>query len=419
MAVILHNLLYSSITEGNSEIIFKVKDEFVQPKDRAMLDFVKDYYAQYNKLPDVPTVEGKFSIQLVSNTGTSDYWFREIVAKYQEWVIEQAIIGSAKNKKKAIDLFQQAIVDFNVDTDAKITDYSDGTNRLAEYTKRKGTGGITYLPTNVPEVDNFSLGYKRADLWTLGGREGAGKSWKLLHFATMLDYYLLDQNIQKNILIVSGEMDSMELEERLDSLRCNLSYARLSKGSLSPIEERKYRNYLSGSFESNIKIVDSFDNLKDIEYFMTLYRPAMCFIDGSHLLSSSYEWTDIAKVTAGMKRMTRNKKIPIFNTTHLKAEKGKSGKGGDLDDFAYTKGYTRDSDIVGVMFANDIMEVENKVGIDWVKVRRGDRTQMVYEHNYDKNEVKIIDVKVGTQIVQSNAGRKKSNILDDDDDAAY
>lgn len=401
--MLVEKLLFSVIQDNDITTLFKTKDEFVQPKERAWLEYAKDFYALYQKLPDIQTVEGKFSIQLIDNTESATYWHKEVVDKYQEHIIEQAIINSAKNKGKALDLFQQAILDYNVDMDSKIADYSDGARRAQEYKDRKGTGGITYLSTGLQEIDDFSMGYKKTDLWTLGGREGVGKSWKLLRMADAVDQWMLDNNINKNILIVSGEMGTAEFEERLDAIRCEMSYDRLSRGELTAGEERKYNRYLTG-FDSNIRIVDSFDGLKDIDYFMTLYRPAITFIDGSHLLSPSYDWGDIAKVTSTMKKMTRNKKIPIVNTTHLKADKGKSSTGGNLDDFAYTKGYTRDSDIVGVMFASDIMELENKIGIDWAKVRRGNRTQTIWQNDRETCKEVFFESKIGIQLATAGGG---------------
>lgn len=331
--MMLYKFLFSVLETGDKETLFKVKDIYVAPKDQPILEFTKDFCANHNKLPDLSTVEDKFNITLTDNTETADYWYSEILSKYQEHIVEQAVVASAKNKSKAIDLFQQAIVDYNVDIGGKVHDYSDGSMRSKEYDKRKINGGITYLSTGAAELDTFSLGYKRADLWTIGGREGIGKSWYLLRMAEWLDQDLLDKGINKTVLIVSGEMGAEELAERLDAIRCELSYARLSKADLTKGQERKYKRYLS-SFESNIKIVDSFDNLKDVQYYINIYRPAIVFIDGSHLLAKSYDWTEIARVTADMKKMTRNNKVPIVNTTHLKADKGKSASGGDMDDFA-------------------------------------------------------------------------------------
>ena len=163
----------------------------------------------------------------------------------------------------------------------------------------------------------------------MGGHEGAGKTWRLLYHAAWLDLTLIEANIDRNILIVSGEMDAEELIERLDAIKCQISYERLTRGELSRPEEWKYKAYLKG-VKSNIKIVDTFDNLKDVEYYLTIYKPIMCFVDGSHLFASSYEWTEITKVTSGMKKMARNNSVPFFNTTHLKSERGKSADGGSM-----------------------------------------------------------------------------------------
>lgn len=407
--MIVLKFLFSVITSDDKNTLFRVKPEFVSPKERVYLEFTKDFYAKHNKLPDVETVEDKYDIELISNTESTDYWFSEILEKYQNFIVEQAVIESAKNKDKAITLFQKAIIDYNVEIGGKVHDYSDGVRRADAYNKRKGTGGITYLSTGAQELDEFSLGFKRADLWTIGGREGIGKTWYLLRMAEWLDQQILDNNINKTILFVSGEMDATEIEERLDAIRCELSYAALSKGELKKGQERKYKRYLKGA-NSNIRIVDSFDSMKDIEYYMSVYRPAITFIDGSHLLAPSYDWKDISKVTADMKRLTRNNKIPIVNTTHLKAEKGRSAEGGGIDDFAYTKGYTRDSDLAGVMYASDMMELENKIGIDWVKVRRGTRTQIVYQNNYDNCSIKVVESKTGGQLASTRlSGSSGSN----------
>ena len=758
--MLVENLLYTLINKGDIETLYKLKDKFFKQNDADYVLFVQDFYSQYNKLPDINTVESKFNISLIPNNEKPAYWYKEVIKKYQEYVIEQAIISSAKQKNNAVDIFQKALIDYNSELDVDVVDYSDAKRRIQSYNTLKLNKGVSYLPTGNDEFDVFSSGYKRADLWTIGGHEGAGKAqplsekilgengwttigklsvgdniygsdgqlqkvveiypqgvrpiytvtfadktsvrcdlehlwsvedcndrsknrgfktlttkelkdsidsgikkyyripvvnpinyptkeliippytlgvilgdgsitasditlttmdseilfevqktyqttlrksqncgkarsygilgarndlrelkllgttsktkfippeyftssieqrtellrglmdtdgcivkdgrsaefisaskelasgvadlvrslggiamesikydycdgntyyrvnisfyhrtftnpfklkrkadkfkpkskfsnygkiirsieysgeeeaqcirvsnpnhlyitkdyivthntWMLLRMASWLDEYMIAQNIKKNILIVSGEMDALELEERLDSIKCGLNYGRLSKGELTTIEERKYKNYL-GVFDSNIRIVDSFDNLKDIGHYINVYRPAITFIDGSHLLASSYDWTELAKITAGMKKMTRNSKTPIVNTTHLKADKGRSANGGNIDDFAYTKGYTRDSDIVGVMYASDEMVLQNRIGLDWVKVRRGTRTQIVFENDYTDSSIKVVSNVTGAQLsltgsssVGSNfnkASGQSNGMYDDDED---
>lgn len=740
--MLIENFIHSILAKDDYTMLFKVKDKMLLPNEITYVDFIRDFYTTYKKLPDPNTVESKFNISLGINTETPDYWYKEITEKFKEKLIEDGIKNSARNKKGAPTIFQDTLIALNTDNDVTVHSYDDGKNRVAEYNKRKLTGGITYLSTGNPEFDSFSNGFKRADLWTIGGAESAGKAeplsndiltpdrglikfgslkvgdkiygsdgkpqkvnaiypqgkrpvykisfadgtyslcdgehlwasencqdrrkkrgfkvrttleikkhidefpktyykipntptiqfskkkllippyvmgailgdgctvgndttftngdldvmdkvkstwglwatirptrvtdapairlhqidkhlrvyglkqsnsytkfipedylnsniedriellrglmdtdgyvsrgrvaefavrserlaldvlklvrqlggiatytnskmikgkpvhivrasftsenfinpfwtkrkaeqfkprannacygkiirsieysheeecqcisvankdklyltgeygvvthntWLLLRMACWVDLYQIATGLDRTILIISGEMEAEELEERLDSIRCKISYNRLSKGQLTAQEERTYKRFMSG-FKSNIKIVDTFDNLADIEHFTVIYQPSICFIDGSHLLSSSYEWTDIAKVTKTMKNMTRNKKFPIVNTTHLKADKGKTANGGNLDDFAYTKGYTRDSDIVGVMYASDMMTLNQQFGIDWVKVRRANRTQLIYQNDYENSTATLVSSATGQQL--SLGQNKKDN----------
>lgn len=401
--MLILNFLYSIIDKSDHTSLYKLKEKFLPPKEKNYLTFVQDFYATHSKLPDISTVEGKFNIKLKKNPEPATYWYDEIYKSFQNSVIEDAVINSARNKGDAIEIFQQAIADHNSDIDVVVSKYSDGSSRMKAYIERKTNKGITNLSTGMDELDTMSLGYKKADLWTIGGRESIGKTWQLLKMADALDNWMIQAGIKRPILIVSGEMTSEELEERLDSIRCQISYQRLTRGELKPGEERKFNRYLNG-FESNIIIIDSFDGLNDVDFFITLYRPAMVFIDGSHLLAPSYDWKDIAQVTARMKKMTRNNKVPILNTTHLKAERGTSAQGGNLDDFAYTKGYTRDSDIVGVMFASDLMELDNLVGVDWLKVRRGNLSRTVWHSDHEKGITKLHENLTGKELASAKIG---------------
>jgi hypothetical protein len=410
--MLLEKFLYSVIEAGSSEELYKVRDEHLA-KDQDVLVFVQDFYATYRKFPDVGTVEGKFNITLLDNTETPEYWRREIVDKYREGVIHKTVVNVAKDSTDAIDKFQEAIIKYHSEGDVSVTDYADGKDRVNQYKQRKGTNGITYVSTGSAELDMFSLGYKRTDLWTLGGAEGIGKTWQLLRMADAVDLELLTMGLKRTVLIISGEMSAEELTERLDAIRFSLDYHKLSRGKLGKLGERKYLRALQ-TVNTNIKIVDSFDSIQDVEYYISIYRPAICFIDGSHLLAPSYDWKDIAWVTASMKRITRNNKIPIVNTTHLKSEKGK-GKTNSLDDFAYTKGYTRDSDIVGLMFANDLMEIDGTVGIDWLKVRRGDKYRTVIQTDRSNSVSEIVEHRSLKEVLAESANYDDADFSGRDD----
>jgi replicative DNA helicase len=393
--MIQENLLYSIAESNDYATLFHVHDAYLTAKYVPYFQFCKDYYGTHGKVPGVFTVEQKFGISLTANANPAKYWLEELILKYKEGIVEQAIIASAKDKKRAIEIMQEAIVLHASDHELRVLGYdANAQDRTNKYLETKANGGISYLRTGQPDFDAVSMGYKRADLWTIAGREGLGKTWLLLRLADWLDQLLYQIKMDRNILIVSCEMDNEELTERLDCIRAHLSYNAFIQGGLTESEELRYARYLR-DLESHIKIVDDCATFQDVENYMTVYNPAAVFLDGSHQLSPSYDWKDVAALTARMKRATRLKRIPIINTTHLKSGKGTSTKGGDLDDMAYSKGYTRDSDIVGIMYADDQMEMQNQVGIDWVKKRRGVRSKLIYQNDYTTMELKVVETLTG------------------------
>jgi hypothetical protein len=161
-----------------------------------------------------------------------------------------------------------------------------------------------------------------------------------------------------------------------------------------------YRRNLN-SLKTNIRFIDGVASVEDLESYIEIYQPAAVFLDGSHLLAKTYDWQEVANLTARLKKLTRLKKVPIVNTTHIKSERGKDGKGASIDDLAYSKGYTRDSDIVGVMFASDLMKDAGQFGIDWVKIRRGKSgTKQFFEMDFEKMTLNQIVGLGVTQLMQ-------------------
>ena len=84
-------------------------------------------------------------------------------------------------------------------------------------------------------------------------------------------------------------------------------------------------------------------------------------------------WEKIVYVTRNLKRLAKNTKTPIINTTQLKRGSAKSSSKFALDgqdDFAYSSSYSQDSDIAMRMFQDADMKFHDIVGIEVVKGRR-------------------------------------------------
>lgn len=373
-------LIYSILENKDTETLAKVKNIYLTQESQNRVDFIRDYLAKYKDLPSVVALEQKFNTTLNTTTEPAGYWFNEVVSKYKENVVDDTIKLAAKNRNDAIKVFQKGILQYNSDHELRVVDYSfDPNRRYTRYEEIKKNSGITYMSSGNDEFDQITKGFRQADLWTIGGTEGIGKTWVILRMANWIDQMMLKSGLDGNILFVSCEVDIDECEERLDSINTSIPYGTFISGKLTPRQERRYKAYLANQ-KSNIKFVDDCENLDDVINYISLFAPKIVYIDGSHILANSFDWQDIAKLTGKMKKITRVHRVPIINTTHVKSGEGK--KGGNVDAFAYSKGYTRDSDIAGVLFADDAMQLRSELGIHFVKVRRGVPIKLIYQNNF-------------------------------------
>ena len=172
-------------------------------------------------------------------------------------------------------------------------------------------------------------------------------------------------------------MGEEEIKERLDCIRFRLPYKRFLEGTLSAREQGRYYKGLEKLKEekSKIRIVYSCSTIDELATQIGLYQPSAVFIDGSYLMEPGREegWEKIVYVTRNLKRLAKNTKTPIINTTQLKRGSSKSSSKFALDgqdDFAYSSSYSQDSDIAIRMFQDADMKFHDIVGCEVVKGRR-------------------------------------------------
>lgn len=206
-------------------------------------------------------------------------------------------------------------------------------------------------------------------------------TWILVYLAMMLENVLKERTALGDdfgdILFISNEMGEEEIKERIDCLRFRLPYGSFMKGTLTEREKGRYYRGLDSlkKDKSRIRIVYSCQTVDEISTYIGLYKPAAVFIDGSYLMEGKMQegWEKIAYITRNLKRIAKNSKTPIINTTQLKRGSSKSSSkvaSDGMDDFAYGSSYTQDSDIAIRMFQDADMKFHDLVGCEIVKGRR-------------------------------------------------
>lgn len=378
-------LLYAILRDADVDTLFKCRSKHFDKTEWAVYEYVQTFYTTYGHLPAQATVESQFSIELDVTTEPVKVWWDELIERWKKNVLDYSIIKAAKETtdKGKMAVLQRAMAaysDFEEDGIMNVMEL----NRIAMYEESKVTGGI-YLSTGNDTFDEFSVGFGKADLWTLAGKEGQGKTWILLHLANWVDNTLKED---RKILFVSCEMDKEECALRLDAIKTRLAYGKLIRGELSSMEERRYRAYAS-KMETKIYMTDQAFTLADLESLIVINRPKIVFVDGAHSLSDSMDWKDMFSLTLQLKKLTRKYKVPIVLSTHIQTD----DETNRLWSLAYSKGFTRNSDIVGVFFQDKLMEANDELGIDWVKIRRGVRCQTIQKMEFDPTSLEVIEMR--------------------------
>lgn len=239
--------------------------------------------------------------------------------------------------------------------------------------------GITIEKDTVDTYYGFTIDGDH--LFCLGDFTVTHNTWLLTYMAYLLEGVLIEREKMGDtfgdILFISNEMGEEEIKERLDCIKFRLPYESFLKGTLTEREKGRYYRGLENlkKTRSKIRIVYSCQTIDELSTYLGLYQPSAVFIDGSYLMEGKMQegWEKIVYITRNLKRLAKNFKTPIINTTQLKRGANKSGSKFSLDgqdDFAYSSSYTQDSDIAIRMYQDADMKFHELVGCEVVKGRR-------------------------------------------------
>lgn len=239
--------------------------------------------------------------------------------------------------------------------------------------------GITVEKDIVDDYYGFTIDGDH--LFCLGDFTVTHNTWLLTYMAFLLEKVLIEREKMGDtfgdILFISNEMGEEEIKERLDCIKFRLPYENFLKGTLTEREKGRYYKGLGQlkKTRSKIRIVYSCQTIDELSTYMGLYQPSAVFIDGSYLMEGKMQegWEKIVYITRNLKRLAKNFKTPIINTTQLKRGSSKTASKFVLDgqdDFAYSSSYSQDSDIAIRMFQDADMKFHDLIGCEVVKGRR-------------------------------------------------
>lgn len=233
-------ILSKVLDTGNIEIILHngLNSEYF-PNYQEEFKFILNHYKQYNKVPDKETFLSQFPDFTIAKVGDPDTYLLDKIGEeylFQKTapVLKQVEELIKTDSRRAIEYLQQELPSLTSKLRLTAKDIvKDADERIEELEKRKD--GKYFITTGFRELDNALMGWQRGeDLVTVMGRTNEGKSWCLLKFieAAWVEGY--------RVGIYSGEMSSIQMGFRFDTIYNNFSNMNLTKGGQDIESYKKY-----------------------------------------------------------------------------------------------------------------------------------------------------------------------------------
>lgn len=389
MAVTLGEaLLIACLQRKDSKILSLVQKRWLDVSESRQYIFVMDYFRENGEMVGVKTFCDKFKLNVDDVDSRPAFYLNALKERFIFASISDKvpkILHSLKESPRdKLSELQNLVASLSVDSvETNDTLYSeDVESRRKDYEARIKSLGVTYLSMGCDAMDKLFYGYRKQDLITIGGKAGQGKSWFLVYLAYLLEAVISERSELTgetfgDILFITNEMGEEEIKERLDCIKFKLPFEEFLRGTLDAKCKSRYYKGLStlGKKKSKLRIVYSCQTIDELTTLMGLYQPCAVFIDGSYLMEGKMQegWEKIVYITRNLKRLAKNFRSPIINTTQLKRGTGKSGSKMALDgqdDFAYSSSYSQDSDVAMRMFQDPDMKFHDFIGCEVVKGRR-------------------------------------------------
>lgn len=269
-------------------------------------EFITEHYRKYGNVPDDETMLGQFPEFELLNVTESDRYLIETL--HEEYLYNQSV----PILNKAAELLQanaQDAVEYllpRIQQLMKECTYGGGVDIMSNtmerfniMVEREGKEGLLGISSGLDELDELLGGWLPGEeLVTIVGRVNQGKSWILLFFLAMA------WSQGKSVLLYSGEMSTLHVGYRADTLLSHISNTGITRGTLNEVDKESYLKHLEDSekFNTPFIVVTPKDlggkrmNVPILESLIEKYNPDIIGIDQLSLMDDSRNNRDPLRV---------------------------------------------------------------------------------------------------------------------------
>lgn len=341
-----------------------LKVDMFEADARPVFHMLNTHFMQYGKLPSKKEVLRHYPGFIMKKaTEPLAHYVVDITKRYKFKQFKEAIGVAAEVLSTKEDQDIDNILSATAAATSMImqcgttraTDYRDRAEDLQASLERKRTQAAEFS-FGFPALDKDLIGLDRGNLCLLAGASGKGKTWVMLQMA--YNIWLSG----KSILIISLEMPTKIIEDRLDAITCKLNYNKYRRGLTSIQEEQvlceKARERKAAPNAFNLISFENYDtksktqlgSVESIQACVQRYRPDFLFVDGIYL-GMSMEWEKATKFANDFHAMLVSCMIPAIATTQMKQDADSAKP--KLKDLAFTAGFQHAASYVLMLGSDD------------------------------------------------------------------
>lgn len=347
---------YLLTTKDSSLITSNNIDESYFSEYRDEFNFIKQHLELYGNIPDRETFISKFNnFDLVEVREQSKYIINGLIEERNQHYLASTFNQIRKdlmdNKTEdAIETFKKSYNNITKTVSVTSTNLlADTANRYNYFIDVQSDWKKHYISTGFKELNDIFYGWNRFnDFVIVAARPGIGKSWILLKMALSA----AEQGL--NVGLYSGEMNSIAVGQRLDTLISNISLNSIMKGQVEV--QNKYKEHLDKLKEipGQLKVITRNDivgsvTVSAIRSFIEQEKIDIMFIDQISLMDDELKartfFEATANISKGLKALQSTLQIPIIAASQQNRNKPEAGTP-DTSNIALSDRLSQDASIV-------------------------------------------------------------------------
>lgn len=208
---------------------------------------------------------------------------------------------------KSVDLFGE-LSNLSM-KETKLYDYVSNEQMLFDLQERM-KNGITGISTTIPDLDDSINAFQNGRLYIVGARPSMGKSAFMCSLCERIE-------LNHKVGIISLEMNTSELKQRMACIRGNIKHWKIEKGKCSGEEYDEYAKALSSIKNTVIDDKGGLNRNQVAAIIRNMVKKSKCdiiFIDHLGLIKVNYGSNlahEIGENTSMLKSLSKELQIPI------------------------------------------------------------------------------------------------------------